>query len=326
MVSIIIPAYNCESYIGRCLDSVLTQDVALVEVLVVNDGSKDNTPKILDEISQQDSRVKVFHVENGGPSKARNIGIDNARGEWLLFVDADDWVDKDILSHLELNTDTSADIIFFGLKRCYDNGVVEICMPQSYQLTSDLDKVYNQLNNLLISREEFFGYSVNKVYKNSIVKEHKIRFCEGLHVREDELFALNYCRYVKSIQTLQLAPYNYRIMECSLSHNSCIPYRNYLHLVREERKVIESLQKSSFQTSLQRRIFTFYIDSIIECVRLNRIETKVAIEEALSFYDEHRTIIEIPIWMNFIFGFSLKKIRRNLVYFAFFIRGKLKKM
>lgn len=92
-ISVIVPIYNAEKYLHRCIDSILNQTFTDFEVLLINDGSTDSSGSICDEYAKKDSRVRVFHKENGGVSLARNIGIDKALGLWTLFVDSDDWLD-----------------------------------------------------------------------------------------------------------------------------------------------------------------------------------------------------------------------------------------
>lgn len=104
-VSVIVPVYNVEKYLHRCIDSILTQTFTDFEVLLINDGSKDRSGEICDEYAKKDSRVKVFHKENGGVSSARNVGLDNARGDLICFCDSDDFVTKDWLALFVKNID-----------------------------------------------------------------------------------------------------------------------------------------------------------------------------------------------------------------------------
>ena len=97
-ISVIIPVYNAESTLRRCVDSVLAQTFPDFECLLINDGSEDKSGEICDEYAIRDSRVRVFHKGNGGVSSARNVGLDNATGEWIAFVDSDDWVGRNIWS------------------------------------------------------------------------------------------------------------------------------------------------------------------------------------------------------------------------------------
>lgn len=100
LVSVIIPAYNIEDYIGRCLDSVLSQTYKNLEIIVIDDGSSDRTGEILDDYEKKNHRMKVIHKENGGVSSARNIGIDRANGDYIGFVDGDDWVNPKLFETL----------------------------------------------------------------------------------------------------------------------------------------------------------------------------------------------------------------------------------
>ena len=94
MISIIVPVYNTEKYLDRCIQSILSQTYTDFELLLINDGSTDSSGAICDKYAEQDSRVRVFHKENGGVSSARNVGLDNAKGEWVTFCDSDDWVEN----------------------------------------------------------------------------------------------------------------------------------------------------------------------------------------------------------------------------------------
>ena len=98
--SVIVPVYNVEIYLPRCIDSILSQSFTDFELILVDDGSPDNCGKICDEYALKDSRVRVFHKSNGGVSSARNLGLDNVRGEWVTFIDSDDYVEVDYLKEL----------------------------------------------------------------------------------------------------------------------------------------------------------------------------------------------------------------------------------
>ena len=100
-VSIIVPVYNVEKYLQRCIESILTQTETDLELLLIDDGSKDKSGLICDEYAQKDERVNVIHKENGGVSSARNLGIEKANGEWMCFIDADDYVRLDFLSNIQ---------------------------------------------------------------------------------------------------------------------------------------------------------------------------------------------------------------------------------
>ena len=116
-VSIIVPVYNTERFLNRCIDSVLAQTYSDWELLLVDDGSTDSSGSICDEYATQDSRIRVFHKENGGVSSARNLGLDYARGEWITFVDSDDYIAPDMIEKLyETQKRNNADITVCGYR------------------------------------------------------------------------------------------------------------------------------------------------------------------------------------------------------------------
>ena len=115
LISVIVPVYNVENYLPRCLDSIINQTYTNLEILLVDDGATDNSGKLCDEYAQKDNRIRVFHKENGGVSSARNMGLDNATGEYIAFVDSDDYIDK-CMYEIMLNSSVqnNADIVVCG--------------------------------------------------------------------------------------------------------------------------------------------------------------------------------------------------------------------
>jgi len=115
LVSVIVPVYNVEEYLGRCVDSILAQTYTNLEVILVDDGAKDSSGAICDEYAARDARVRVIHKENGGLSSARNAGIDAAKGDWLEFVDSDDWIEPDAVeSMLTLALEHRTELVVAG--------------------------------------------------------------------------------------------------------------------------------------------------------------------------------------------------------------------
>lgn len=326
MVSIIIPAYNCEAYVDECVRSILNQKETSIEVIVVDDGSKDNTPQILDRLSEKDARVKVFHVANGGPSRARNIGLDHASGEWVMFVDADDRIDDDLFANLSLSQ-TAADIIFWGFKKCMQDGTLsEVCKPVAFDCSVTEENYFQQLTELLHSKQQFFGYSWNKVFKRSIIEKHNIRFEDGLSIREDEVFTLRYCLYARHVETLSYAPYNYRILANSLSHGTEIKYRNYFRLAQVEQCLLKAYPQSMFRDAFINKVFHFYISAIIESIRFSKPEKQHAIEASIHLYDASASQIVAPTWVKCLYELPVKALRKHIVNAVFYVRNQLKKV
>ena len=230
LISIIIPVYNAEKYLNCCIDSILAQTFTDFELLLINDGSKDKSGAICDGYAKKDNRVRVFHKENGGVSSARNMGLDNARGERISFVDADDWLESDFLAILFGDT-SMADLTYFGCQYCYDDNSVTSYIPAEFY-SQDRNDIEKCLGHLKDNKQnfEYLGYTWNKLFKMSIVKEHSISFIEGLMVREDELFTLSYACHITSLRVKHNVLYNYRILDNGLTHKFK-PKEEYILLI-----------------------------------------------------------------------------------------------
>lgn len=163
-ISIIVPVYNVEKYVKKCIDSILNQTFKDFELILVDDGSTDNCGKICDEYSKDDSRVRVVHKENGGLSDSRNTGIELSRGEYLGFVDSDDYIAFDMYETLYNNlTLHNADISVCGIYNCYDGNKYPECSDKMFMV---LD-TKQALKEVLIG-EKFSVPACNKLYKKSL--------------------------------------------------------------------------------------------------------------------------------------------------------------
>jgi glycosyltransferase involved in cell wall biosynthesis len=213
-ISVIVPIYNVEQYLCKCLDSILNQTFTDFELLLIDDGSPDRSGQICDEYAQQDSRIRVFHRENGGVSSARNFGLDNAQGKWIAFIDSDDWVDKTYLEHL-LEGDEDVELRVMGLMKQNIRMEWEKEIPnKEIFLTDDLWRYYK-----LYFLYQLFGGPYTKLLLLSIINKTHIRFDPYLSNREDMIFNLQYLEQIKSISVNNYAEYYYRNTGSSLSKN-----------------------------------------------------------------------------------------------------------
>lgn len=186
-VSVIVPVYNVEKYLHRCIDSILAQTFTDFELLLVNDGSKDNSGKICDEYAAKDSRIRVFHKENSGVSSARNLGLDNVKGEWVTFCDSDDYVERCWLDNFIANS-AGVDCVLQG----FSNDI-----PLKYVSDFFYEGAIDGLLTELFHRQ-LVGYSVVKIFRVDIINKFNIRLNEDIRFREDEDFCLRYfCRISK---------------------------------------------------------------------------------------------------------------------------------
>ncbi|PGT18403.1 MULTISPECIES: glycosyltransferase [Bacillus cereus group] len=215
-ISIVVAAYNVESYIGKCLESLITQSIKEIEILVVNDGSRDNTVEIADEFAKRDKRVKVISQENGGLSAARNTGIDHASGEFIAFVDGDDYLDKSMYETLykKIVTD-NIDLVVCGFKKVWLDGKANKLREKDYYFNQNLLNG-DILENFLCRHDEPFVVAWNKLYRTEIIKQNGLHF-ENRAFFEDVGFMPRYLYYAKSIDSIDFPLYYYVQREGSIT-------------------------------------------------------------------------------------------------------------
>lgn len=218
-ISIIIPVYNAEQYLAYCLESVITQDYSNFEVLLVNDGSTDNSGLICRQYSDRDSRFKFIDGLNHGVSHARNLGLSKASGDWITFVDSDDWIENDYLSTLVSHITEGVDVVVANLFFNYKNGLQTrcICTPDGIHKSqfSTLAGAlmvgdYAKKDGIDISCE-ILSAACDKLTRKSLIDRYQIRFNEDLHLNEDGLFHLQSYLKAKDIFITNKPIYHYRL-------------------------------------------------------------------------------------------------------------------
>ena len=217
-VSIIVPVYNAEKTIGRCIDSILGQQYTDFELLLVDDGSKDGSGAICDSYALADSRVQVIHKENTGVSDTRNIGISRARGVYLQFLDSDDWITPDATKLLvETARDHDCDLVISDFYRVVGERV-------SRKGDIDEDRVLTREEYAAHMMEQpadfYYGVLWNKLYRRDIVESHRLRMDPELSWCEDFMFNLEYIRHAQRFYALQVPIYYYVKTKGSLASQS----------------------------------------------------------------------------------------------------------
>lgn len=202
-LSVIVPVYNAEKTLRQCVDSILSQAYEDFELLLIDDGSKDSSPIICNEFEKKDARVRVFHKPNGGVSSARNVGLDYAQGEWITFIDSDDYITEQYLE----NVDGSGDKIFIkGYKSFTGNGIV--CSRTANEIVQDLG--YKDFLNHYLEDTMFRG-PVFKFYKRSVIGN--LRFLPEMKIGEDAYFVFKYLAKCKSYAVLHSGEYMVRVAD-----------------------------------------------------------------------------------------------------------------
>ena len=211
-VSIIVPVYNIENYIRVCVESILAQTYESFELILVDDGSKDNSGILCDEYAAIDSRVKVIHKENGGVSSARNTGLQQAKGKWIMYVDGDDWIDPEMMTEMIAVAERDgADFIIGNLRF-----VCEGDNSWEYEMNDwNDDKKYSL--NQYISR--VWTSVCGCMAKKKLYDIHKLRSPEGISYCEDFHLAVRICYYSQKVVHINKSYYNYRQQPLSIVHN-----------------------------------------------------------------------------------------------------------
>lgn len=219
LFSIIIPIYKIrQDYLETCIESIRNQSFQNIEIIMVDDGSPDNCGILCDDYAKKDKRVKVIHQINQGVSVARNAGIEAAKGEWIMFVDADDWVEEgcyDKIANYVAGCD--CDILMFRLVRAYENKVVALnydLIPNKIYNTVDVrekEGLYRLVMRPPQNNSSVTYYSVDKVFRRRFLIDNLLRYSIGLPKSEDKVFILLCCEKLRKLKFVNDIFYYYRI-------------------------------------------------------------------------------------------------------------------
>ena len=291
--SIIIPIYNVEKYLRQCIDSVLAENFSDYEIILVNDGSPDGCDEICDEYANKFSHIKVIHKHNGGLSDARNAGIKEAKGDYLIFLDSDDyWINinknqknyigEGILSDLQLLTNDKIDLI---LHPSSDN-IRRI--PKEISFTNN-----DFINNFeaLVKSNYYVSNAWTKIVKREIIIKNNLFFPKG-YIHEDLPYSLALARFVKTFAIYNNPFYQYRVLDDSISHN--IKYKNFNDILVHLNKGIDFLIKngdSPVYDELKTLLFhnIHYIKTILKSLHLSK-NIIIIFDKYFSFRNKCRKI------------------------------------
>lgn len=226
--SLIIPVYNVEKYIHQCLDSAINQTLDDIQIVLVDDGSPDNCPEILDKYASNDSRITVLHKQNGGVSAARNDGIEKATGEYIFFCDSDDFLEANALELMYNKAlETGADIVISDFRET--TGLYKKMFSNEFT-TRDTDtlqvlqnSVFPKGRSRLKSREFQWGYCLgapwHHLIRKTLIDKNQLKFDPYLRgMFDDGVFMLEVFQHAKCVSYISQVTYNYRIVEGSLTH------------------------------------------------------------------------------------------------------------
>lgn len=211
-ISVIVPIYKIERYLRQCIDSILAQTFTDFELLLIDDGSPDGCPAICDEYAEKDARIRVFHKQNGGVTSARNKGLDNAKGNWIIYIDGDDWIEPTYVEELyNAAINNEADIAICAFRFVYEDGSSVIEHPTRW----DDDKSVS-LNRYISSVWTTAWGSIHKsslYHNNGVRSPQNITYCEDFHLMA------RLCYFADKVITIDSPLYNYRQQLSSIMHS-----------------------------------------------------------------------------------------------------------
>lgn len=234
LISIVVPVYNVRNYIKQCLDSIIFQDYSNFEIILVDDGSNDGSEDICDEYAKKYNNVQVVHIENAGVSNARNVGISHCSGEWIFFVDSDDWVSPNALSVLYNQITPDTDLVVGTCVKAYkdhfeDDTSNDIHYGDFGVSERLIDLLSSCILNISSSNKLFpkdmrsgpqLTYPVLKLYRKSIIDKSCLKFSTSLSLGEDKLFNFQYITScIGKVKFINERIYYYRMRRSSASNN-----------------------------------------------------------------------------------------------------------
>ena len=318
-ISIIIPVYNAEIYLTKCIESVINQNYTNLEVILLNDGSTDGSAFICEKFQQLDDRIKYLSHTNIGVSQTRNIGLNIASGDYVVFVDSDDWVDPDFIeSYITSANETCADLFYQGLVWEYPNNSIPKHLPNKF-FKNKLDGI------LFLEKERCFGAACNKMFKREIIDKFQIRFDPTLSLAEDKIFTLEYFKYIKSILLIDKVSYHYRRdVENSLTQR-CHTLNNQLKVAELQRCLQQEINKDGdekFQHFIEAESITINKIILVALYRygsnndkrskldqMNKLKNMIAKKNYDVSFDR-----DTPKFLNTIIKYRLSKIMNLVMY------------
>lgn len=240
LLSIIVPVYNVGHCIRECMDSVLGQTFQDFELILIDDGSEDCSGEICDSYAQKYPRVQVHHQRNSGVSTARNLGIEKAKGEWICFVDSDDWIEKD---HLEKFFQYPLDkymVVFQGILFDYDKEPEDNIPFFQY---GDCLFGMESLNDMVENRILHNGCPCAKLFNRELLNEHSIRFIPQISTHEDHIFVWTYLQYIRQIRLSASLSYHYmqrNVVSLSTKFHSSDEYIEVSRMFQESLSVLKN--------------------------------------------------------------------------------------
>ena len=265
-VSVIVPVYNSEKYLDKCVSSLINQTYDNLEIIFINDGSRDNSLKVLKKYEKMDDRIIVINKKNSGVSDSRNIGINHSSGEYIMFVDSDDWLEKNAVE-IAIHNICDNDILRFSHY---------LCDEVQRKIKNNNDDIYSGVDVVVANNEDIIknlienkteGHLWNYLFRSSIIRDNCIYFDKTLFYQEDVLFLVEYFLRVKSMRVISDSLYNYFENTNSTTHNVTSSVKNLCSIWNIRKKILVILENNNmvkFKKNLEQRFLNLQLEYFIK--------------------------------------------------------------
>jgi glycosyltransferase involved in cell wall biosynthesis len=272
--SVILPIYNVEAYLRECIESILNQSYKDFELILVNDGSKDKSPDICNEYAKNDTRIKVIHQKNAGQSVARNNGLAIASGDYIIFIDSDDFIiSKDFLKKIAEKTTNHTDLIFFKFRNFSDKTKTLSNCRFSYKNASQ-EKTMSGKIQKLVDDDAFYGMAWIKAIRRLLLIENNINFENGL-LGEDTEWNYHLLMYTKSIEFIDESFLAYRQREGSTSHSLKLKnLTDLIYVISKWSELILQIKDKDLKIALLGSLAKYYSNLLVVYMRVKEKEKK----------------------------------------------------
>lgn len=328
-ISIIIPVYNKEKYLDKSIKSILNQTYENFELIIINDGSTDNSSTICHKFEQKDKRIKVIDTENYGVSNARNIGLKKAKGKYIQFIDADDYIENNMLENMvKIVEKYNPDIIINAIQMVNHKKENITNIVPTFDGITDINDVMESFAEIQ-KTTGIYGYVHNKFIKKSIIDNNDLRFDKNIWLAEDLDFCLDLYKYISNVYFCKKAYYHY-LQEAENSSTTSNKEHDYLQqatIILKEKELLDSKKKLNEKNlNIIRLIITNFVISYMYqqfnyCYRqyIERLDNLITNQQFM----ENIICKRDNIFENLVLKLLLNK-QKKIIYILFYTRTKLR--
>lgn len=326
MVSVILPVYNVEKYINRCIESIINQTYKNLEIILIDDGSTDSCPQICDEWGKRDNRIKVVHKKNSGLGMARNTGINNALGEYICFFDSDDYIAVNAIEKLyKVLKEYNADVVCFGFGNVDKNGNIRKLVPNIQKKLYKYDDVINEFLPELIapnpktkSKPKFRMSAWSAIYSMEVIRKSGWKFVSEREIISEDVYSLLILyKNVSSVAILPEPLYFYCENDASLTRKYTADRYNKIKYFYQE--TVKLCQKLNYNQDILHRVTKPYLAFTITALKQEIKSGK----DKLNIYISIKSIVDDTVLQEVLKNNKYDKVSftRKILFWA--IRNKL---